>query len=420
MDRTATGMGFLTDSKIRNLKPRAKAFQVADGGGLMLEVRPGGQKAWLFRYRLLGRQEKLSLGSYPALTLAAARKIHFEARQIVASGKSPARAKQEERRRISDDLQTVRGLARAYITDYLAGLVSGKKAEGYLRKHVLPQIGNKFLSEVTPSDCIAIAQRIKRGGAPAVAHKVLEQLRGLFGFAVDRHLLTVNPAAQIRAARIVGPRTSRDRVLRQDEVKRFLEAVEEFPTSQANRIAFKLILLTLCRKGELVKARWEHVDLVRNEWRVPSANAKNRQEHVVYLSRQAAELFGKLRGLAGDSVWVLPGRDSKEHISITTLNQVTFVAKKSDQSLEWLDDVRIHDLRRTASTHLHEAGFPSDVVEKALAHTIGGVRGVYNRAEYAEQRRAMLQQWADMVDSWARGANVVAGDFRRAAHEIAA
>lgn len=408
-------MGALTDTRIRNLKPRATAYQVADGDGLVLEVRPSGQKAWLYRYRLLGRQEKLSLGSYPELSLAETRKRHFEARQFVAEGKSPARTKQEEKRRLSDDLQTVRGLAKAYISDHLSKLVSGHKTEGYLRKHIVPNIGNKFLSEVTPGDCIAIAQRIKRGGAPTVAHKVLEQLRGLFGFAIDRHLLTVNPAAQVRAAKIVGPRTSRDRVLRTQEVKRFLEAVEKFPTAQANRLAFRLILLTLCRKGELVKARWEDVDLERNEWRIPSANAKNRQEHVVYLSRQARELFEELRGLAGRSPWVLPGRDPSGHISITTLNQATFVAKNSDESLAWLDDVRIHDLRRTASTHLHEAGFPSDVVEKALAHTIGGVRGVYNRAEYADQRRAMLQQWANMVDAWATGTKVFPGRFARAA-----
>ncbi len=388
---------------------------VADGDGLVLEVRPSGQGAWLYRYRLLGRQEKLSLGSYPELSLAETRKRHFEARQRVAEGKSPARTKQQEKRRLSDDLQTVRGLAKAYIEDHLSGLVSGGKAEGYIRKHIVPHIGNKFLAEVTPVDCIAIAERIKRSGAPTVAHKVLEQLRGLFGFAVERHLLTVNPAAQVRAAKIVGPRTSRDRVLQPEEIKRFLEAVEKFSTSQANRIAFRLILLTLCRKGELVKARWEHVDLDRKEWRIPSANAKNRQEHVVYLSRQSRKLFEELRGLAGKSPWVLPSRDPAEHIGITTLNQVTFVAKQSDKALAWLDDVRIHDLRRTASTHLHEAGFPADVVEKALAHSIGGIRGVYNRAEYAEQRRTMRQQWADMVDAWATGAKVLPGRFARAA-----
>jgi integrase len=410
-------MGTLTDTRIKSFKPRATAYQVADGSGLVLEVRPGTQKAWLYRYRLHGRQEKLSLGVYPKLSLAEARKRHFEAQQIVAGGKSAARLKQEEKRRLSDDLQTVRGLAKAYIEDYLSKLASGAKAQAYIQKQVLPSIGNKLLHEVTPSDCVAIVETVKRRGAPAVARKILEQLRGLFGYAVDRHLLVTNPAAQVRAARIVGPRTSRDRTLQPEEIKRFLDAAEKFPTSQANRIAFRLILLTLCRKGELVKARWERVDLDRGEWRIPVQNAKNRQEHVVYLSAQARKLFKELRELAGRSPWVLPGRSLEEHISITTLNQVTFVAKQSDESLAWLDDVRIHDLRRTASTQLHEAGFPSDVIEKALAHTIAGVRGVYNRAEYADQRRAMLQQWADMVDSWVNvtGANVVALGLLKAA-----
>lgn len=392
-------MGALTDSKVRNLKPRPKAYQVADGAGLVIEVRPTGQKAWLYRYRVYGRQEKLSLGSYTEITLAEVRDQHFGARRLVAAGKSPAQAKQQERHRLSDDLQTVRGLAKAYLDDHVAELASSKTARGYVQDEVLPAIGNKLTSEVAPSDCIAIVERIKRRGAPAVARKVLEQLRGLFGYAVDRHLIAVNPAAQIRAAKIIGVKASRDRVLRTEEMKRFLRATKDFLTSQANRIAFRLILLTLARKGELVKARWEDIDLDRGEWRVPREHAKNRQEHIVYLSSQAAGLFEELRGLAGRSEWVLPGRDSKAHIGLATLNQAAFVAKNSDKSMKWLDGIWIHDLRRTASTHLHEMGWPSDVIEEPLAHTIGGVRGVYNRAEYSEQRRRMLQQWADYVDS---------------------
>jgi integrase len=202
-------------------------------------------------------------------------------------------------------------------------------------------------------------------------------------------------------------KASRKRVLRPEEVKRFLDAVEALPTSQANRIAFRLILLTLCRKGELVKARWNDVDLDRGEWEIPAAHAKNRQEHVVYLSDQGKKLFAQLRALAGNSPWVLPGRDPKEHIGLVTLNQAIFVAKNSTKTLAWLGDIWIHDLRRTASTHLHEMGWPSDVIEKALAHTIGGVRGVYNRAEYAEQRKEMLQQWANVVENWVKGGKVM-------------
>lgn len=400
-------MGALTDTQLRNLKPREKAYQVADGNGLVIEVRPVSHKAWLYRYRLYGKQEKFSIGNYPALSLAEARKAHVDARKLVMAGKSPAQSKQAERLRLSDDLQIVRGLAKAYIEDHLAGLVSAKNATAWIENHILPHIGGRFLHEVTPADCIAIVERIKRKGAPAVARKVLEQLRGIFGYAVDRHLLTLNPAAQVRAAKIIGSKGSRERVLSAGEIKQLFEAAESFPTSPSNRIAFKLILLTLCRKGELVKAAWEHVDLERGEWRIPSKNAKNRNEHIVYLSRQAIGLFRKLRELAGTSPWVLPGQDPQKPITHTTLNQVLYVARHQGEKQPWLEDMHIHDMRRTASTHLHEAGFSSDVVEKSLNHTIEGVRGVYNRAQYASQRRVMLQQWSDMVDQWIRGADVV-------------
>jgi integrase len=406
-------MGKLTDTKIRNLKSRDRAYQVADGNGLILEVRPTQQKAWLYRYRMYGRQEKLSLGTYPEISLANARSRHFEARRAVAAGQSPARLKQEERRRLSDDLQSVRGLAKAYLEDHVSTLASSARAGDYVRKQVLPAIGNKLVSEVTPGNCIAIVERIKRRGAPAVARKVLEQLRGLFGYAVDRHLLVVNPAAQIRAAKIIGVKAARDRVLSAEEIKRYLAAAREFPTSQGNRLAFRLILLTLARKGELVKARVSDIDLDVGEWRVPKEHAKNRKEHIVYLSRQAKQLFKELHGLAGRSEWILPGRDPRKHISLATLNQAIFVAKNSATSMEWLDGIWIHDLRRTASTRLHEMGWPSDVVEKALAHTIKGVRGVYNRAEYADQRGRMLQQWADYIDAIESGAKL--GSIKQAA-----
>ena len=398
-------MGALTDVKIRSLKPRERAYQLADGDGLVLEVRPNGQRAWLYRYRLYGRQEKLSLGTYPTLSLAAARAAHLDARKLVLAGRSPVQAKQAEKRRLSDDLQIVRGLAKAYLEDQVASLASAARARRYVERYVLPAIGGKFLQEVTPADCVAIVERIKRRGTPAVARKVLEQLRGLFAYAVDRHLLVLNPAAQVRAAKIIGVKPSRDRVLSKTEIGQLLTAADGFPTSQSNRLAFKLILLTLCRKGELVKARWEHVDLEEGEWRVPAENAKNRQEHIVYLSGQACTVFAQLRGLAGSSSWVLPGRDPTKHVSITTLNQVTFVMRQRGET--WLDDIHIHDLRRTASTHLHEMGWASDVVEKALNHTIGGVRGVYNRARYAAQRREMLQAWADFVEGLLAGAEVV-------------
>jgi integrase len=139
---------------------------------------------------------------------------------------------------------------------------------------------------------------------------------------------------------------------------------------------------------------------------MPQDNVKTRKTHIVYLSCQALALFSELRGLAGRSPWVLPGREPEKPIGMTTLNQVIYIAKKKSGQ-EWLGDICIHDLRRTASTHLHEMGWDSDVIEKALNHAIGGIRGVYNRAQYAEARREMLQAWANYLDGMESGGNVV-------------
>lgn len=402
-------MGVLTDLQVRNLKSRAKAYQVADGEGLVLEVRPTGQKAWLYRYRFFGRPEKLSLGSYPEVSIAKARDGKIEAQQLLAEKKSPAHVKQADKRKYAHELSTVAGLAAAYMTHHSDTLASAARARMYIEKKILPAIGRRFIDEITPADCVAIVEKVKHAGAPAVARKVLEHMRGIFGYAVDRHLITMNPAAQVSAVRIIGPRSSRERVLSREEIARYLQAVETLPTSQANRIALRLILLTLCRKGELIKARKEHVDLDRGEWVIPTENSKTRVEHVVFLSRQSRALFGRLIGLAGESPWILPGRDESRHITAVTLNQVLSVARRKSPDLAWLQTVWIHDLRRTASTHLHEMGYPSDVIEKALNHAIGGVRGVYNRATYRDQRKDMLQAWADMVDAWTSGSggNVV-------------
>jgi integrase len=169
----------------------------------------------------------------------------------------------------------------------------------------------------------------------------------------------------------------------------------------SNKVALHLLLLTMVRKTELTEARWEHVDMKRGEWHINET--KNGKPHIVYLSEQAKKLFEELRVMAGDSPYVLPSRSNpKKPLSDSTLNHALDAL-----GLSLAREFVIHDLRRTASTHLHEAGFSSDVIEKAMNHTIGGVRGVYNRAEYADQRRDMLQQWADMVEQWVKGADVV-------------
>jgi len=200
---------------------------------------------------------------------------------------------------------------------------------------------------------------------------------------------------------------TRTRALTPDEIRIYLHTLYRSNIRRQFKLALHLILLTLVRKSELLLAQWKDVDLEGGEWNIPAENSKTEQPHTVYLSRQATELFQELKALAGGSVWVMPGRSGlSKPFSHNAMNQamgsITFE----------IPPFTIHDLRRTGSTLLHEKGFAWDVIEKALNHQIKGVRGVYNRAEYAEQRRQMLQCWADFVEDLATEKEILVANFR--------
>ncbi len=403
----------LTDTAIRALKPREKAYQVADGAGLVVEVMPGGAKVWRLRYRLVGRPEKLTIGHYPAVSILKARRAREDARIAVAEGRSPAREAQTSKREQREAAQSGENVAE-FARYWLAEVADKanrdpRNIRRYVENDIIPAVGAKRLADVTPADVLALCDRIKKRGADQSALAVRNLLKRIYAFAIARQRVTFNPAAAIEA-RYIATAKSRDRALSREEVGKLLRAVYASGMRRAHKLALHLLLLTMVRKADLIGARWEHVDTESGVWQIPET--KTGKPHVVYLSRQARDLFAELRDLACGSPFVLPSRSNlQQPISHSTLN----VAIRA-LGLEIADFV-LHDFRRTASTHLHEAGFVSDVVEKALAHTISGVRGVYNRAEYAEQRRTMLQQWSDMVESWvnAKGAEIVTLGLARAA-----
>lgn len=387
-------MGRLTDTAVKNLKPKAAAYQTADGEGLVVEVKPSGRKTWMYRYRLGGKAEKLVLGTYPELTLKEARDRHFEARRAVARGESPARAKQEAKADAPGQ-QTVQLFAEQFFRE----IVQRDRKDTtiprrYLDKQILPAIGQKLLSEVTAEDVRAIIWAKKQQGFDAAAADIRGLLRRLFDFGVTCGQTTTNPVLSLPVRHIFKAK-ARERALSAEEIGLFLRAAKESNIRRQFKVALHLILITMVRKSELMLARWSDVHLDIAEWHIPAEASKTGKPHIVYLSRQAVGMFETLRGLAGGSEYVLPGRSSLKRPFAH--NAINSALKKALQG-QAIPAFTVHDLRRTASTLLHERGWPSDVVEKALNHTIGGVRGVYNRAEYADQRKLMLQQWADFVD----------------------
>lgn len=431
----------LAETKLKNLKPTEKPYAVADGGGLFIEVMPGGTKAWRLRYRLLGKQEKVTLGEYPTWTLADARQWRESAKELAKRGVSPmaltrgdtlpgglpppvqeqaglftarwcvrASARQraaEDARRESD---TVEAFAWRWFREIAEPANSNaRNIERVLTKDVIPAIGTKLVDEVTVQDILHITDRIKARGADQMALQTRNVLKRLFAYAIARQKTRFNPAAAIEAKFIATAR-SRDVALTPQEVGKLLRAIYQSNINRAYKMALHLLMLCMVRKSELIEARWAELDLDQREWTIPAERMKKDKAHVVPLSEQAVAMFEELRALAGDSEWVFPSRNnSKKPISKTTLNAAI-------RGLEVdVQDFVIHDFRRTASTHLNEHDFNSDWIEKALAHDTKGVRGVYNKAEWKESRRQMLQWWADFVDSQIEeGRKVIIGRFGKA------
>lgn len=395
----------LTDLSLRALKPKERAYQVSDGRGLVIEVMPGGAKVWRFRYRKNGKPQKVTIGHYPDFTLNKARLAREELRNALDEGRSPAAEKQVEKQ-VERELALADNSVASFAHFWFAEVVETankdpRNIKRYIEKDIIPVLGTKQLSEITPSDILALCDRIKKRGADQSALVVRNVLKRMYAYAIARERVTFNPAAAIEAQYIARAK-SRDRALTGEEVGALLRAVYASGMRRAHKLAIHLLLLTMVRKGELVGAKWEDVDLETCEWHIPET--KIGKPHVVYLSEQARQLFSELRQLSDRSSYVLPCRSNPQApIALSTLNQAI-----RSLGLDMSDFV-LHDFRRTASTHLHESGFLADVVEKALGHTIGGIRGVYNRAQYGEQRKAMLQKWADMVDGWlaAKGAKKV-------------
>lgn len=401
----------LTDTALKALKPKEKPYTQADERGLYVEVFPTGGVVWRYRYRIDGRQEKLTLGKYPALTLKNARIKRDEAAQAAAMGKSPARQKQLAKVAAAD-ATTVADFGERFFREVVAkdraDLTIPRR---YFDKSIVPSIGSKPVRDVTTEDARTIIWKKKNQGFDAAAGEIRGVLKRLFDFAMTCGLVTANPVLAL-PMRHVHKAKARDRALSPEEIRVFLKAAFESNIRRQFKIGLHLILLTMVRKSELLLARWEHVDLEQAEWHIPAEHSKTGKPHIVFLSQQAVALFKALQGLAGESALVLPGRSSlSKPFAHNAINSALKVALQGQD----IPAFTVHDLRRTASTLLHENGWPSDVVEKALNHTIGGVRGVYNRAEYEDQRRDMLQFWADYIEQLMSTGKVIVGRFKSAA-----
>jgi len=399
----------LTDSGIKGLKSKETRYLVTDGRGLCLEVLPSGKLSWLYRYRFSRKPEKVVIGRYPDMSLKAARGARDKLAALLATGRSPAEEKRLAKGALANS-STMQEFAERYYREVVVrDRKDPRNIRRYLDNEILPSLGNKIVRDVTAVDVQTLVFRKRDNGREAAAAEIRNLIKRIFDYAIVCGATQTNPALALPTRFITKTRT-RTRTLSPDEIRVYLHTLYRSNIRRQFKLALHLILLTLVRKSEMLLAQWKDVNLKSGEWQIPAENSKTRQPHIVYLSTQASVLLDELKALAGESILVMPGRSGlAKPFAHNAMNQAM-------GSLSFdIAPFTIHDLRRTGATLLHENGFVADVVEKALNHTIGGVRGIYNRAEYADQRRRMLQFWGDYIEGLATEKKVLVGNFSRGA-----
>lgn len=388
----------LTDTAIRNAKPGPKIQKLKDGDGLFLFVMPNGGKWWRFRYRFEGAEKMLSFGTYPEVPLKLARERRDEARAQVAACTDPSAHRKDQRRQDRLVLaNTFLALANDWFDHKCASgwsKSSADKARFYLDKDLIPALGERPASSITRLDLVELIRRVEQRRAFNVAKKMRGWLSQIFRRAVATGILEHDPASELGVVMVRAPKAKPHASLPLEELPAFLRALSGYEGSPLTLHAINLLLLTGVRPGELRNAKWSEVDFNNMTWSVPAERMKMRRPHIVPLPRQAVTIFRELRIITGHLSLLFPSRDDREKpMSENTINTAfSRIGYKGRQTG--------HGFRHLLSTALNEKGHNRDWIERQLSHGDSDeIRGIYNHAEYIEQRRTMMQAWADHLDT---------------------
>ncbi len=405
----------LSDVTIRKAKPGSKPQKLTDGRGLYVLLTPSGQRWWRFKYRYAGKEKLLSLGVYPDVGLRQAREKCDVVRKLVAAGTDPSAERQAEKRAqreaAANDFESV---AREWLENIKAEWSPQHHSDSLKRfeVHIFPKIGHRPIREVTAPELLGALRGIEVRGTIESAHKVARACGQVFRFGIAAGRCDRNPAADLRGALKAKPKAKPMAALPSGDLPDLLKAIDAYDGDVQTRLALKLLALTFVRTNELRGATWAEIDLDKAEWTVPGERMKTKAPHHVPLARQAVEAFRQLKTINGNRELVFPGRRPTQPISKNTLIFAIY-------RMGYHSRMTSHGFRAVASTALNELGYRPDVIERQLAHTEkNAVRAAYHRSQYLEERKEMMQQWADHLDALraSSGKVVAIGHGRKAAH----
>lgn len=387
--------------------PAERAFvRLSDEKGMYLEVLAAGGRYWRLKYRHGGKEKRLALGVYPAVSLAQARKARDQAREALAAGGDPAQLKREAKlTRAINDANTFELVARQW-WEHWKGPKSPRHADYVLRRleaDVFPALGARPLASVTAPQLLAMAKGIEARGAIDIAKRSLQTCGQIMRYAVAHGLIERNPAADVKPSDALKPHTKENYArLDAKEMPELLRKIEAYQGSPYTRLSMKLLALTFVRTGELIAARWDEFDLEARQWRIPAERMKMRTPHIVPLAPQAVEVLQILHTTSNGRALLFPGeRDHDKPMSNNTI-------LKALERMGYKHRMTGHGFRGMASTMLHEQGHGHHLIELQLAHQERDqVSAAYNHALYLTDRTAMMCAWADTLDKLRKGADVI-------------
>lgn len=396
----------LTDTAIRTAKPQAKPYKLSDSGGLYLEVAPSGGKWWRYKYRFAGKENRLSLGTYPDVSLAQARDKHRDARKLLADGVSPSEnrkaAKATDKLNASNSFELI---ARAWWQSYMKGKAESHK-EKVIRRfelYLFPWIGNKPIASITTPQVLEAIKRIEKLNKLETAHRTLQAAGQVFRYAVQNGFTLRDVTADLKGALPATRVKHMAAFTEPKDVAELLRAIDGFNGTFTVLCALRLSPLLFTRPSELRMAKWSDIDLDAATWQY--LVSKTKTDHLVPLSTQAVAILRELHPLSGHGEYVFMGG----HSPLKPMSESAVNAALKRMGYDTQVDITAHGFRAMARTILHERlNVDPYIIEHQLAHKVPDALGAaYNRTKFIEQRKAMMQQWADYLDELKADAKVL-------------
>ena len=398
----------LTATEIKSAKQKSKEYKLNDGEGLSFRVRVNGTKDWIFRYYepFTKKRKDMSFGIYPTVSLAEARSKRAEAKKLLANNEDPKTYQLESKQLQKEELTNTLFVLTEEWLKIKSSNVSKKFAVqimASLNNHVLPALGDIPIDKITPTLVIETLKPIAAKGNAETVRRLCQRINEILDFAVNTGRLQINTLSKINSA-FVAPTKKNLPALKPDELPGFLNTLQRASIKLVTRVLIEWQLNTMVRPSEAAMAEWQEIDIKNKLWIIPAnkMKKKNNGNHTVPLTKQTLSLLEMMQQISGHRQYIFPAdRDPNTHVNSQTANMAI-------KRMGYKDKLVSHGMRSIASTVLNEEGFDYDVIEASLAHIDKNtVRRAYNRTDYLERRRLLMQWWSDYIEDASKGSNTL-------------